>query len=138
MSSDAREFLEAFDYAMFGSGFQIALGPLNLHYRDPKWYESCRTTHAFADRYVDKALEYRRNLLPTKSDSSGRGDRHQRHIMLHPMAEQTDDKIELRNQILQALMAAQFKPATSESLPFGGGPRGSAGRLKGNYRILVY
>ena len=107
MSTDAQKFLEAFDYAMFGSGFQIALGPLKFLYRDPKWHESCKTTHGFADKYVDKALEYRQSLQSTKRNGTEPGDRQQRHILLHGMAEQTNDKTELRNQILQALMAAQ-------------------------------
>lgn len=34
-------------------------------------------------------------------------DHRQQHILLHGMAEQTEDRTELRNQILQALMAAQ-------------------------------
>jgi cytochrome P450 len=63
-------------------------------------------------KYVDKALEYRKDLLSTKSDSLGSGHHQQRHILLHAIAEQTDDKMELRNQIIQALMVAQ-EPTTA-------------------------
>ena len=95
---------------MFGSGFRIALGPLKFLFRDSKWPKACKTTHRFADYYVDKALQWRQERVPqekVQSTSEGRKDDGQHHILLHGMAEQTEDRIELRNQILQALMAAQ-------------------------------
>ena len=63
---------------MFGSGFQIALGVLKSFYRDAKWHESCKTTHGFADKYVNKALEYRQNLQSTKRNGPEPGNRQQR------------------------------------------------------------
>ncbi|KAL2038290.1 hypothetical protein N7G274_008939 [Stereocaulon virgatum] len=97
MSSNVREFFEAFDYATFGPEFQIALGPLKFLYQQPKRYEACRTTHAFADNYVNKALEYRRNLLSTKSDSSGHTDQLRSQILQAPMAAQETTAILLSN-----------------------------------------
>lgn len=107
-SEEAREFLEAFDYAMFGCGVQIALGPLKFLFlaARTKWIKACKTTHRFADKYVDKALEVRRHIVAGKKEPlMGPVDRVPRNL-LSTMAEQTDDKIELRNQVLQALMAA--------------------------------
>ncbi|MCJ1458141.1 hypothetical protein MMC28_008512 [Mycoblastus sanguinarius] len=107
-SVDAERFLKAFDYAMFGSGFRIALGPFKFLYRDPKWLESCKITHKFAEKYVDKALEYRQASQSRAKDSMPKDHTNrQQHILLFAMAEQTDDRTGLRNQILQALMAAQ-------------------------------
>ncbi len=95
---------------MFGSGLRIALGPLKVLHRDSKWYESCTTTHRFADYYVDKALKWRHERMHSEAIQSSseipRDDR-QQHVLLYAMAEQTDDRIELRNQILQAVMAAK-------------------------------
>ncbi|KAI9658188.1 MAG: hypothetical protein M1831_004035 [Alyxoria varia] len=110
-SAEAQQFLDAFDYAMFGSGMQIALGPLKKLYRDPKWLESCHISQKFAQRYVDKAISYRQSLLG-RGQSEPPGDRNQeasqqRHTLLRGMAELTDNRVELRNQVLQALMAAQ-------------------------------
>ncbi len=107
-SVEADLFLKAFDYAMFGSGFRIALGPFKFLHRDPKWLEACKLTHKFAENYVDKALSYRQASSSEKEEFSlkDRNDR-KRHILLFSLAEQTGDRMELRNQILQALMAAQ-------------------------------
>ncbi len=93
---------------MFGSGFRIALGPFKFLHHDQKWHESCKLTHKFAEKYVDKALEYRRQssgngIEPTVKDH----DHRPQQILLYSLADQTGDRTELRNQILQALMAAQ-------------------------------
>lgn len=106
-SHDSKQFLEAFDYAMFGSGFRIALGPFKFLFRDRKWLESCKTIHRFVDTYVDMALRSRQELPVGDKLGSGNHDNPQRHILLHAMAEQTNKKTELRNESLQALMAAQ-------------------------------
>ncbi len=95
---------------MFGSGFRIALGPLRFLFRDSKWPAACEETHRFADYYVDKALQWRQERTQLLNVQATRGelkDHRQQHILLHGMAEQTEDRTELRNQILQALMAAQ-------------------------------
>ena len=95
---------------MFGSGFRIALGPLKFLFRDSKWPRSCEITHRFADYNVDKALQWRQERMHLEKMQSTGGelkDHRQQHILLHGMAEQTEDRTELRNQILQALMAAQ-------------------------------
>ena len=95
---------------MFGSGFRIALGPLKFLFRDSKWPRSCEITHRFADSYVDKALQWRQEGMHLEKMQSAGGelkDHRQQHILLHGMAEQTEDRTELRNHILQALMATQ-------------------------------
>ena len=109
-STEAQAFLKAFDHSMLGSGIQIALGPFKFlySYMDSKWLKSCEVTHHFVDRYVNKALELRqtmdkKNLQSEKESGSIRNP----YTLLSGMAEQTADKIVLRNEILQALMAAQ-------------------------------
>lgn len=99
--------MEAFDHAMFGSGFRIALGPFRVLWPSPEWQKSCLTTHQFAERYVDKAIEYRRKLdSQDKTEVTDEPtDGHQN--LLYNMAEQTKDRLQLRNEVLQALMAAQ-------------------------------
>ncbi|KAL8955606.1 MAG: hypothetical protein Q9183_006585, partial [Haloplaca sp. 2 TL-2023] len=96
-SEEAQTFLTAFDHAMQGSGIRIALGPFKFlyPYLDSGWLKSCKVTHEFADKYVAKALEDR-HLANTRPCT-----------LLSGMASQTDDKLTLRNEILQALMAAQ-------------------------------
>lgn len=94
---------------MLGSGIQIALGPFRFLYQSSQWRKSCETTHAFAGKYVTKALKYRESL---RCSSPAEEDSGKRAILLHGMAEQTDDPLTLRNEILQALMAAQETTAS--------------------------
>ena len=95
---------------MQGVGIQIALGPFKILYRlmDPKWWESCKVTHRFADKYVRKALQHRQKIgegvsINEKEDEVTRKP----YVLLSGLAEQTDDPFELRNGMLQALMATQ-------------------------------
>ena len=93
---------------MFGCGVQIALGPLKFLFlaAKTKWIKACKTTHRFADKYVDKALDVRQQILVEKESTLGTPVHRVPRNLLSTMAEQTDDKVELRNQVLQALMAA--------------------------------
>lgn len=95
---------------MFGSALRGSFGPLKFLFRDSKWPKACKITHDLADYYVDKALRWRQECInqgkPHSTDEDVK-DRRQQHILLYDLAEQTGDRIELRNQILQALLAAQ-------------------------------
>lgn len=102
----AQGFLEAFETGFSGAGLRIALGPFKVLISNSKWLEACKTTHRFADYYIEKAIQYRHEHLA--GPESPLKDGHTRsRILLYNMAEQTDDRIDLRNQIIQALMAAQ-------------------------------
>ncbi|KAL8980864.1 MAG: hypothetical protein Q9205_004182, partial [Flavoplaca limonia] len=111
-SEDSQAFTSAFDNAMFGSGFQIALGPFKFLYQNAKWREVCKTTHLFADKYVQKALKCRQSVISDSSfdrktdrDESKSGSNSQ--PLLYHLALQTSNSLTLRNEILQAFMAAQ-------------------------------
>jgi cytochrome P450 len=100
--SHAEGFLEAFQVGFNGCGMRIALGPLRIFLPNGKWLKACKKTHDFADVYVDKALEYR-----AKHDfAQGGATPENQRTLLYNMAQQTGDRQVLRNQIVQALMAA--------------------------------
>ncbi|KAL8729769.1 MAG: hypothetical protein Q9166_004492 [cf. Caloplaca sp. 2 TL-2023] len=103
---------------MFGSGFRIALGPIKWLWQSSKWRESCSVTHRFAERYVQKAIAYRRQLQSGKSAQPADGEARRPQNLLYNMAEQTEDRMALRNEILQALMAAQETTAVLVSNVF--------------------
>ena len=120
-TSETQTFLQAFDHAMLGSEIRIHFGPFKFLYPyiDTKWLKSCAVTHRFVDRFVEMALDYRRrqatktpSLTPREDDSKSKP------ILLHAIAEQTEDTVELRYEILQALMAAQETTATLISNAF--------------------
>ena len=105
--------MEAFDYLMLGAGIRIALGPFKFLYRDPKWRESCRSVHQAVERYAIRAIESRQEgkISSVTSTSESQSNRRQ-HVLLYALAQQTDDKTQLRNEIIQALMAAQETTAS--------------------------
>ena len=86
---------------------------------DTKWLKSCAVTHKFVDKYVEMALDYRRRQANKTPSSTLREDESKsKPILLHAIAEQTEDTVELRYEILQALMAAQETTATLISNAF--------------------
>ena len=76
----------------------MALGPLKFLHRDSKWHESNQTVQLFIDRYVDKAV--------LKREKSLNPDQNHRQNLLDNMAEKSHDRIQLRNEALQAFIAA--------------------------------
>lgn len=75
----------------------------------------------FADRYVDKAMEFRRSYLAArdehkKADGSDaedddENDNH-RYVLLHEMAKQTGSRDDRRDQILHVFLAGRESSAT--------------------------
>jgi cytochrome P450 len=98
----AQGFLDAFQEGFNGCGMRIALGPLKVLLPKAGWLKACAITHKFADVYVDRALEYREKLEMTRGEKATTKQR----TLLYNMAQQTGDKLVLRNQIVQAMMAA--------------------------------
>ena len=82
----------------------MALGPLKFLHRDSKWHESNKIVHEFINKYVDIALELL-NLPKGDRDRSKDGKR-PRPVLLNTMAEQSKDRVQLRNEAIQAFIAA--------------------------------
>ena len=100
-----QRFLDAFHYAQRGIGTRMQMGMFKFLYRDRKWDESIKITHAFADRYVDKALEYRQDHFAKNEDIN------KRYVLLQEIVKKTDDRIELRSQIIHVFLAGHDSTA---------------------------
>lgn len=100
--SHAEGFLDAFQAGFNGCGIRIALGPLNFLMPKGAWLKACAKVHKFADVYVDRAIEYR-NKIDSLEHSQGET---KRRTLLFNMARATADRTVLRNQAVQAMMAA--------------------------------
>ncbi|KAI9149954.1 Cytochrome P450 monooxygenase lepH [Paramyrothecium foliicola] len=98
----AEGFLDAFQDGFKGCGMRIALGPLNFLMPTTAWLKACYRVHKFADVYVDRAIAQRENH---NSTAYGEGKNQKRTLLSH-MVQQTDHKATLRNQVVQAMMAA--------------------------------
>ena len=103
-------------------GQRIQLGRLMFLHRSRKWRDAIATAHAFADRYVDKALKYRSQWLLSKGEGrielypseedAGSGAR---HVLLEEMVKEDDDRVELRSQILHIFLAGHDSTAITVS-----------------------
>lgn len=100
--SHAEGFLDAFQAGFQGCGIRIALGPLNFLMPKGAWLKACDKVHKFANVYVDRAIEYRNKI---NSDEPSQ-DKAKRRTLLFNMAQATADRTVLRNQAVQAMMAA--------------------------------
>ncbi|KAI5859950.1 putative cytochrome P450 alkane hydroxylase [Durotheca rogersii] len=107
-SESATKFHHALDYAQQGTILRLRLGNLMFTHRDQKFRDSCRTVHAYADKFVGQALEYRRSqaLLPPEKREKEDGVR-QKYVFLNELAKDTEDPILLRDQIVNMLLAAR-------------------------------
>jgi len=114
-SFQSEEFLNAFHYAQRGMGIRVQLRSLRFLYQDNKWRESIAIAHAFADQYVDKAIEFRKSFMAKRELKTESGELMdtcdedetfgRRYILLHEMAKETDNREELRNQIIHVFLA---------------------------------
>ena len=96
MYGEIGTFIKDFHDAMFFCGLRIILGRLKFLVPKNKVEKSCGSSHKFLDFYVDKAFAQKGSLSSSKKSLS----------LLEGLVEETDDKVEIRNQTLQALMAA--------------------------------
>ena len=78
---------------------------LRFLHHDPKWHEAIRVVHAQVDRYIDDAFRQQAHKdLKKIEDSPSTGAERDRYILLHEMAKETQDKEDLRSQILTVFM----------------------------------
>ncbi|XXH01582.1 hypothetical protein Hte_007942 [Hypoxylon texense] len=102
LPSHAEGFLDAFQAGFNGCGLRIALGPLSFLMPKGSWLKACDKVHKFADMYVDRAIEYRNEV----SSVGASQDKTKQRTLLFNMAQATADRTVLRNQVVQAMMAA--------------------------------
>ncbi|KAH0542844.1 hypothetical protein FGG08_002798 [Glutinoglossum americanum] len=105
-SSEGRAFAEAFDYSQTATTKRIRLGKFLFTYRDKKYTQSCKVVHDFANNFVQRALKYRESLNPEKALESG-GKTKERYVFLNELAKQTDNPKEIRDQLLNILLAGR-------------------------------
>ena len=100
---DERLFSKNFDTAQSHMSKKFRLG--NQHWlHNPKEYkENARIVNDFVKHYVDLALKNGANSLSEK-DSTGKKEK---YVFLEALAQQTQDPVELRAQILNVLLAGR-------------------------------
>jgi cytochrome P450 len=103
--SDAQKFADAFNYAQAELQLRHTLGRLSIFRRNAKFNDACKTIHDFADKYVKLGLEHRRQVqLYGEKESKGSKER---YVFLNSLSESTSDPIQLRNELLNILLAGR-------------------------------
>ena len=101
----ADEFIHSFAYSLGIGGFRMALGPLQFLHHSSKWHDSNRANQAFIQKYVDRAVD-RQTSGAAALDKKEASTPKTRPVLLDTMASLTSDKTQLRNEAMQAFIAA--------------------------------
>ena len=87
---------------------RLYLGPLRFMTPKSASVMQWEIVHKFVDYYIDRALEDKKEKVsPPLNQNSKQTSSHPHRSLLDGLAEQTSDRIEIRNQIIQGMMAAQ-------------------------------
>jgi cytochrome P450 len=103
--SEQQLFGEAFDFAQTELNLRLRLGPFVWLYRNKKFDRACVRVHNFIDKFVAKALEYRR-----ENQASGKttGEKQKgKYIFMNELSMATDDPIQIRSELLNILLAGR-------------------------------
>lgn len=103
---DGAKFARAFNEAQDACAMRFRLGGLRYFYRDPKGKEATRLCHEFVGQFVDEAVRYREH------DVEKKGAVDERYVFLHELAKDTKDKIRLRDELLNVLLAGRDTTAS--------------------------
>lgn len=103
--SEQHLFGQAFDYAQFQIPTRLRLGPFLWMYRDKEFDIACTRVHNFVDKFVARALEYRRAYRAGEkaNDEKEKG----KYIFANELALATDDPIQIRAELLNILLAGR-------------------------------
>jgi len=108
-------FGTAFDFAQGRLGNRSRLGLLVHLYRDTEFNEACKTVHRFVDNIVHKALE---RVSPQDVEKSAGGDGTDRYVFLDELVRATRDPKQLRDELLNILLAGRDTTASLLSNTF--------------------
>ncbi|KAL5320282.1 hypothetical protein ACEPPN_011083 [Leptodophora sp. 'Broadleaf-Isolate-01'] len=99
--SEQHLFAQNFDNAQNYLPTRVRLGPFVRLYKSRDFDRSCRFVHVYIDRFVAKALEYRREHLHQGEKEKGK------YIFANELALTTDDPIQIRSELLNILLAGR-------------------------------
>ena len=95
-SNDSEQFLQDFEYLSANIGRHRQMGFLTFLGRDEKWIAASKAVQSYIDKHVEKAMSMRK---PTDNK-----EHKQKYVLLDEMAKLTDDKLDLRHQILHVFL----------------------------------
>lgn len=114
--SEEDRFQRAYDLAQSRLANRGRLGKLIHLCRDPEFDEACKIVHKFVDKIIFKSLE---KLHPRDAEKSIDGKRQpERYVFLTEMLKSTTDPKQLRDELLNILLAGRDTTASLLSNTF--------------------
>lgn len=106
------ELLETYSAALSRLGLRIVLGRLWIFNAWDKTYEAlARRVHVVIDKYIDEAIERRRQQQQKPLDGTGRN----RYIIVDELVRSSDNREEIRDQLLNIFLPARDAAAVGLS-----------------------
>ncbi|THV45562.1 hypothetical protein BGAL_0474g00030 [Botrytis galanthina] len=99
----ATEFIKAFNVSMIGMGLSFVMGPFRFLIPKSLTTGAHKQVYDYIDVLIDKTLEKTREKPDYKDNSNAPLQK----SLLEGLAKQTDDRIEIRQNVIQGMMAAQ-------------------------------
>ena len=112
-STDAWKFVNALHATQFWIGVRVVFGLAASYTLNPWWKVHRQTVHKFIGHYVDIAFKNQQSASQSDSGKTHKlTDTRRSQSLLQTLMQQTQDKDEARNQVIQALLALQNKTST--------------------------
>lgn len=103
------DFAWAFDRGQAGVATRARFGPMYWLVSSSEFRECIRQCHSFMDHYVRRALN--KEMRDAEKEAEARAGK-PRYVFLDALAEQTQDPIELRSQLMHILLAGRDTTAS--------------------------
>jgi cytochrome P450 len=114
--SEEDHFQQAYDFAQSRLANRGRLGKLIYLYRDKEFDAACKTVHQFVDKIIFRSLE---KLHPRDAEKSIDGNgQPERYVFLTEMLKSTTDPKQLRDELLNILLAGRDTTASLLSNTF--------------------
>ena len=100
-------FPKAMSVAQNNAIMRVRMLSLARFYRSKEEDEAIKVIHDFVDQFVEDAVQYRQ-----KADLEKRSAEKGQYLFLHELAKATDDKLQLRSELLSVLLAGRDTTAS--------------------------
>lgn len=107
--NEGDKFAEAMSVAQSAGMTRLRLVALGRFYYSKKEDEAVRTVHNYVDRFVEEAVRYRQAADLEKAPAEKEKGQ---YLFLHELAKATDDKLQLRSELLNVLLAGRDTTAS--------------------------
>lgn len=100
-AAENREFASSFNIAQEGLAKRFRMTPFHYMYNPPEFREACRNVHGFVERYIHE------RGLKDKTRESVEAESSSTSWFIEQVAEESATEVELRDQLLNVLLAGR-------------------------------